>query len=80
MSNDTILEIDKYTYILTPEGKQLINRNGKPWRDETGDGFLCLMASHLEAAWEELALAQEIIEDSGLDFEEMMEIKRGGNL
>lgn len=78
MSNGIFLDLGKYTYTFTPEGKQLITRNGQLWRDETGDGFLCLLASHLEVAWEELSLAQEIIEDSGVDFEEAMEIKRGG--
>jgi len=73
-----LLGIDKYTYIMTPEGKQLITRNGKPWRDETGDGFLCIMASTLAATQEDLDIAIKIIEDSGVDFEEIYEQYKEG--
>lgn len=77
MSNSLILDIgDKYTYTFS-NGKQLITRNGKLWRDETGDGFLCLMAHQLATAEEDLDIAIKIIEDSGVDFDEVYEQYKG---
>lgn len=77
MNNLLEIPLGKYHYTFTKEGKQLITRNGEPWRDETGDNLICTLAHHLQEAWEELELAREIIEDSGIDFEEALEMKRG---
>lgn len=71
------IPLGEYHYTLTKEGKQLITRHGESWRDETGDNLIYAMAQKINNLEQELDLAIDIIEDSGVDFEEMMEIKRG---
>tara|TARA_R100001594_G_scaffold61608_1_gene95795 strand:+ start:18 stop:254 length:237 start_codon:yes stop_codon:yes gene_type:complete len=76
---DNLLEItlEEYHYTLTEDYQQLITRNGEPWRDETGDNLIYAMAQKINSLEEELGLAVEIIDDSGIDYEEVLEIKRG---
>ena len=76
---DNLLEITlgEYHYTLTKDYQQLITRNGESWRNETGDNLIYAMAQKINSLEEELGLAVEIIDDSGIDYEEVLEIKRG---
>lgn len=74
------LENGKYTHVFdNTTGKQTILRHGEPWRDETGDGFTLAMAQEIEDLRKELDCAIEVIEQSGVDYEEAIEHLKGDN-
>lgn len=62
----------KYTYIFD-NGAQKALRYGEDWRDLTGDNLVYAMACRIEELDEQLVKAIKIIEDSGVDFDEVME-------
>ncbi|AGH32236.1 hypothetical protein VPHG_00173 [Vibrio phage 11895-B1] len=61
----------KYTYIFD-NGKQKALRHGGEWRDLTGDNLIYAMACRIEELDIQLSQAIEIIEDSGVDFNEVV--------
>lgn len=68
------LENGKYTHVFdNTTGKQTILRYGEPWRDETGDGFILAMAQEIEDLRNELDCAIEVIEQSGVDYDEAVD-------
>lgn len=84
---DNLLEITvgEYHYTFTENYQQRSTRSGescreswrRSWRDTSGDNLIYAMAQKINSLEEELGLAVEIIEDSGVDYEEVLEIKRG---
>lgn len=76
---DNLLEITlgEYHYTLTKDYQQLISRNNEPWRNETGDNLIYAMAQKINDLEEELSLAIDVIEESGVSYEEIVEMKRG---
>ncbi len=61
----------EYEYVYN-EGKQLIFRNGEMWRNVTGDKLILSMARMIESLEEELSIAIDIIEDSGVSYSEII--------
>ena len=54
MSNLLEITLGEYHYTLTEDYKQLITRNGEPWRDETGDNLIYAMAQKISDLEEKL--------------------------
>lgn len=68
------LENGKYLYIFDEViGSSTVLRNGVIWKDTTGDGFLLAMAQRINELEEELDVAINIIEESGVDYSEAVE-------
>lgn len=63
----------KYTYICD-NGVQEALRYGKPWRkkDLVGDNLIYSMGAEIQRLREELDLAIHAIENSGVDYEEVV--------
>ena len=48
MKQEITLENGKYTHVFdNTTGEQTVLRYGEPWRDETGDGFILVMAQEI---------------------------------
>lgn len=64
----------KYTYHFD-NGRQYAYRNGKPWREDDllGDNLVYALAAKVQEIEEELDIAIEIIEESGVDYNEVRE-------
>ncbi|WNO47307.1 hypothetical protein [Vibrio phage vB_VibM_10AMN] len=57
MNNNIYIKLNdgKYEYAFNAkEGTQTIERNGQPWRDETGDNLLLAMAQRIDQLEEEV--------------------------
>ena len=68
------LENGKYLYIFDEViGSSTAFRNGKIWKDTTGDKLLLAMAQRINELEEELDIAINIIEESGVDYSEAVE-------
>ncbi len=68
----------KYTYIFQ-NGVQKALRYGEPWREDdlVGDNLVFALACEVNNLQEELDKAIEVIEDSGVEYSEALEAKRG---
>ena len=77
MNNLLEITLGEYHYTLTKDYQQLISRNGESWRNETGDNLIYAMAQKINDLEEQLSLAIDIIEESGVSYEEIVKIKRG---
>lgn len=62
----------KYVYKFEG-GRQITTRNGQQWRDDTGDNLILAMATEIQELKEELTNIIDIIEDSGIDYNELIE-------
>ena len=75
------ITLEEYHYTFTEDYQQRRTRSGeswrRSWRDTSGDNLIYAMAQKINSLEEELGLAVEIIDDSGIDYEEVLEIKRG---
>ena len=68
------LENGKYLYIFDEIiGSSTAFRDGKIWKDTTGDKLLLAMAQRINELEEELDVAIKIIEESGVDYSEVVE-------
>lgn len=68
------LENGKYLYIFDEViGSSTVFHNGKIWKDTTGDELLLAMAQRINELEEELDSAINIIEESGVDYSEVVE-------
>ena len=71
-TQEIILDNGKYTHVFdNTTGKQTILRYGEFWRDETGDGFILAMAQEIEDLRAELSQAIGIIQECGIDYEDL---------
>ncbi len=72
------LELEKYTYIFDEgTGKSEALRNNLKWRNCTGDNLLLSMAQKIEHLEEEFGLAVELLENSGVDYDEVVAHLKG---
>ena len=68
------LENSKYLYIFDEViGSSTVFRDGKIWKDTTGDELLLAMAQRINELEEELNVARNIIEERGVDYSEVVE-------
>jgi len=68
------LENGKYLYIFDEViGSSTVFLNGAIWKDTTGDELLLAMAQRINELEEELDVAINIIEESGVDYSEVVE-------
>ena len=68
------LENGKYLYIFDEViGSSTVFRKGVIWKDTTGDELLLAMAQRINELEEELDVAINIIEESGVDYLEVVE-------
>lgn len=68
------LQDGKYT-ITNNNGVLKAFRYGEEWRDIVGDNLICALVQKVNELEDELCQAIDIIEDSGVDYEEIIEAK-----
>lgn len=68
------LQDGKYT-ITNNNGVLKAFRYGEGWRDIVGDNLICALVQKVNELEDELCQAIDIIEESGVDYEEIIEAK-----
>ncbi len=68
------ITLEDYTYIFDDiSGRSEVHRHGEFWQDVTGDNLLLAMAHRIQDQEIELIAAIDVIENCGVDYDEVTE-------
>ena len=69
------LDHDKYEWVLADNYTSEIYRHGELWKNTTGDNFILAAMQEILDLREELNKAIDIIEESGVDYDELIQLQ-----